>query len=84
MGLLRYLSDKKHFTRKCTVFPNHPWDPKEKSREGVVVWVPATMAELIKSAEELLRCSGSRMLSVDGGRILDVGLISDSQKLYLV
>ncbi|WOL06611.1 potassium channel KOR1-like isoform X1 [Canna indica] len=76
--------DKKQLQKKCTVFPFHPWGPKEKRKEGVTMWIPQNMEELIKSAEELLNCSGSRILSEDGGRILDVGMICDNQKLYFV
>ena len=66
------------------MFPFHPWDPKEKRKEGVVLWVPLTMEELIESSQELLNCSGSRILSEEGGRISDVAMICDNQKLYLV
>lgn len=66
------------------MFPFHPWDPEEKRREGVVLWIPHTVEELIKSSNELLNCSGSRILSEDGGSISDAAMISDNQKLYLV
>ncbi|KAG6619781.1 hypothetical protein I3842_Q081600 [Carya illinoinensis] len=39
--------------KKCTVFPFHPWDPKEERREGVVLWVPQSIQDLIKAAREL-------------------------------
>lgn len=45
------ITDKLH-PKKCTVFPFHPWDPKENRRHGIMVWVPHTMEELIKSAAE--------------------------------
>lgn len=77
------LTDKMHL-RKCTVFPCHPWGDKETKREGIVLRVPQTMDELIQSAQEHLKCSSTSILSEDGGRILDVGLIFDNQKLYLV
>ncbi|MQL96094.1 hypothetical protein Taro_028770 [Colocasia esculenta] len=70
--------------RRCTVFPFHPWDPKEKRREGIMLWIPHTMEELIKASKEHLKCSGSHLLSEDGGRILDIDMISDGQKLYMV
>jgi hypothetical protein len=69
---------------KCTVFPFHPWDPKEKRREGVVLWVPQTIEELVKAAMEHLKSSGGYLLSENGGKILDVNMISHDQKLFLV
>ncbi|KAI3911937.1 hypothetical protein MKW92_035687 [Papaver armeniacum] len=71
--------------RKCTVFPFHPWDPKEKRKEGVVLWVPTSVDELISMASEHLQFSdGSHILSEDGGKILDIEMIHDDQKLHLV
>lgn len=78
-----YQTDKMH-PRKCTVFPFHPWGPSERKREGIVIWVPQTMDKLIQSAQEHLKCSGTSILSEDGGRILEADMISDNQKLYLV
>jgi CCR4-NOT transcriptional regulation complex NOT5 subunit len=69
---------------KCTVFPFHPWDPKEKRREGDVLWVPQTIEELVKAAMEQLKSSGGYLLSENGGKILDVNMISHDQKLFLV
>ncbi|XP_050219146.1 potassium channel SKOR-like isoform X2 [Mercurialis annua] len=69
---------------KCTVFPFHPWDPIEKRKSGVVLWVPQTMEELVKAAMEQLKCSSNCILSEDGGKILDIDMINDAQKLYLV
>ncbi|RZC59957.1 hypothetical protein C5167_021708, partial [Papaver somniferum] len=40
--------------RKCTVFPFHPWDPKEKRKEGVVLWIPTSVDELIRMAPSVL------------------------------
>ncbi|KAF9671269.1 hypothetical protein SADUNF_Sadunf12G0029800 [Salix dunnii] len=69
---------------KCTVFPFHPWDPKEKRRDGVVLWVPQTIEELVNAAMEELKSSGGYILSENGGKILDVNMISHDQKLFLV
>eukprot|EP00257_Ricinus_communis_P028191 XP_025015605.1 potassium channel SKOR isoform X3 [Ricinus communis] len=69
--------------RKCTVFPFHPWDPIEK-RNGVVLWVPQTMEELVKVAMEQLKSSSNCILSEDGGKIVDASMINDGQKLFLV
>ncbi|XP_042480826.1 LOW QUALITY PROTEIN: potassium channel SKOR-like, partial [Macadamia integrifolia] len=77
------IRDKMH-TRKCTVFPFHPWYPKEKRRPGIVLWIPHTIQELIEMAAEQLKYSdASCILSEDGGQILDVDIIYDGQKLYL-
>eukprot|EP00262_Sarcandra_glabra_P012106 TRINITY_DN3049_c0_g1_i1.p1 TRINITY_DN3049_c0_g1~~TRINITY_DN3049_c0_g1_i1.p1 ORF type:complete len:183 (+),score=36.16 TRINITY_DN3049_c0_g1_i1:488-1036(+) len=70
--------------KKCTVFPFHPWDSEAKRREGVVLWIPRTLEELIKSSEEQLKCSYTCILSEDGGKIQDIDMICDGQKLYLV
>ncbi|KAJ4835812.1 hypothetical protein Tsubulata_031355 [Turnera subulata] len=70
--------------RKCTVFPFHPWDQLEKRREGAVLWVPPTIEELVKAAMEQLKTHHGVILSENGGRILDVNMISDDQKLFLV
>ncbi|XP_038725623.1 potassium channel SKOR-like isoform X2 [Tripterygium wilfordii] len=70
--------------RKCTVFPFHPWDTKER-REGVVLWVPQTIEELVEAAMEQLQCSSCCViLSEDGGKIVDMQMIKDEQKLFLV
>ncbi|KAH9680112.1 Potassium channel SKOR [Citrus sinensis] len=76
--------DKKH-PRKCTVFPFHPWDEKVHRRHGIVLWVPHNIEELIKLAVDKLDFPGGHsMLSEDGGKILDVDMINDGQKLYLI
>ncbi|CAN6466761.1 unnamed protein product [Victoria cruziana] len=74
----------KQWRKKCTVLPFHPWAPKEKRREGIVMWIPDTLDELIETASEKLNCSASRLLSEDGGKILELDMISDNQRLYLV
>ncbi|KAI9174634.1 hypothetical protein LWI28_020378 [Acer negundo] len=72
--------------RKCTVFPYHPWDPKEERRQGVVLWVPQVLEELINEAKEQLKhLAGSCiLLSENGGKIIDINMISDDQMLFLV
>ncbi|CAA6664280.1 unnamed protein product [Spirodela intermedia] len=52
---------------RCTVFPFHPWGPREGRREGIVMWVPRSIEELVKAAQEKLGCSGWRILSRTGG-----------------
>ncbi|KAH9605867.1 hypothetical protein KSS87_001491 [Heliosperma pusillum] len=77
--------DKVH-TKKCTVFPFHPWGPENEKRPGVVLWVPQTMNELVVSSSKELDkiSSNSCILSEDGGRIIDVDMIDHGQKLYLI
>ncbi|GMH05152.1 hypothetical protein Nepgr_006992 [Nepenthes gracilis] len=78
--------DRKHpRKRKCTVFPFHPQEPKERRQHGMVLWVPTTVDELIKiAAEKLDFPSGSCILSEYGGKILDVDMIDNAEKLYLI
>lgn len=48
-----------------------------------MIWVPKTMKELINSAEQQFKYSGSCILSEEGGKIPDVDLIVDGQRLYM-
>ncbi|KAM1132750.1 hypothetical protein FF1_047096 [Malus domestica] len=80
------ITDKMH-PKKCTVYPFHPWESREGRRPGIVLWVPSTIGELIGTAGEQLEFSSSGsgiILTEDAGKILDVDLINDGQKLYLV
>lgn len=61
------------------MFPYHPRDPLENRNEGVMLWIPHTIEELINSSQELLNCSVSRLISEKGGKILPVGSITDDQ-----
>ncbi|KAF9664138.1 hypothetical protein SADUNF_Sadunf17G0125000 [Salix dunnii] len=75
---------EKVLSKKCTIFPFHPRDPEEQRRPGVVLWVPNTMEELVKEASEQLQFpDGSCILTEDAGKILDVKMIDEGQKLYL-
>ncbi|GJU06175.1 potassium channel SKOR, partial [Tanacetum coccineum] len=79
-------TDKMH-PRKCTVYPFHPWERKENSRFGVVVWIPRTTDELIKTAAEQLKLHirpTCCIVTEDAGKILDVDMVIDGQKLYLI
>ncbi|XP_009147314.1 potassium channel SKOR isoform X1 [Brassica rapa] len=74
----------KVYKKKCTVYSSHPNDSKEKRRRGIVLWVPKSIEELVRSAAEQLNFpEASCVLSEDEGKIIDVELISDGQKLYL-
>jgi potassium channel len=79
--------DKVH-PRRCSVFPYHPWQARRKKKEGVVLWIPHTVEGLVASAQEKLGVRGHvsqlRLLSEDGARVLDVDMVNDGQKLYLV
>lgn len=74
--------------KKCTVYPFHPWEPKEHRKDGIVLRVPSTIDTLIQEAAEFLKCSTDDaqfcILSEDAGKILNVDLIDNDQKLYLV
>lgn len=72
-------------TKKCTVFPFHPWKAKHSDCYGVILWVPRTIDELIETAAKQLKCShNSFIVSEDAGKLFDVDMITDGQKLYLV
>ncbi|KAL8200265.1 hypothetical protein R6Q57_011604 [Mikania cordata] len=80
------ITDKMH-PRKCTVYPFHPWDRKDISRFGVVVWIPRTIDELIKVSSEQLKLNDHPTFCIvteDAGKVLDVDMITDGQKLYLI
>lgn len=71
--------------KKCTVFPFHPEESKDVKKPGVVLWVPGSVEELVKTGSEQLSLpSGSFILTEDGGKIIDVDTINDGQKLYLI
>ncbi|KAJ6684193.1 POTASSIUM CHANNEL SKOR-LIKE [Salix viminalis] len=75
---------EKVLPKKCTIFPFHPRGPEEQRRPGVVLWVPDTMEELVKEASEQLQFpDGFCILTEDAGKILDVKMIDEGQKLYL-
>ncbi|PKI54418.1 hypothetical protein CRG98_025205 [Punica granatum] len=79
------IADKVPLKKKCTMFPFHPWESLDRRRHGVVLWVPGTVEELIRTAAEQLQCpTAPCILSEDAGKITDVDMISDGQKLYLI
>ncbi|VAI72669.1 unnamed protein product [Triticum turgidum subsp. durum] len=79
-------SGNKIHQRLCSVFPCHPLNTDAKRKEGVMLWIPHTMNELIRSAQEKLGLSGSRLrlLCEDGAAVQEVDMVIDGQKLYLV
>lgn len=49
------------------------------------MWVPRSIEELIDVAQKQLQLpDGTCILSEDGGRILEVDMVTDGQKLYLI
>ncbi|KAK4776250.1 hypothetical protein SAY87_024211 [Trapa incisa] len=84
-GCSHEITDKINPKIKCTVFPFHPLETKDHKRYGVVLWVPNTLEELIKIAAEHLELpAASYVLSEDAGKITNVDMISDGQKLFLI
>lgn len=66
------------------MYSSHPNDAKEKRRRGIVLWVPRRIEELVRTAAEQLNVpEASCIVSEDEGKIIDVDLINDGQKLYL-
>ncbi|EOA19218.1 hypothetical protein CARUB_v100041251mg, partial [Capsella rubella] len=75
--------------RKCTVFPFHPREAKEerKRKHGVMVWIPSDLQTLILTAAQELGLSDEDsfvILSEDQGRVTDIDMISNEQKLYMI
>lgn len=67
------------------MFPFHPHEEPSR-KHGVVVWLPSDLQKLVEIAAQELRLSNEAsfvILSEEGGRIIDVDMISDGQKLYL-
>ncbi|XP_065850069.1 potassium channel SKOR-like [Euphorbia lathyris] len=80
------ITEKTQYRKKCTIYPFHPWGPKEEKRAGIVLWVPHSMEELVKEAVENLKLTEEYncIVSEDVGQIIDVEMIGDGQKLYLI
>jgi len=68
----------------CTVFPFHPWTPREKRRNGLVMWVPETIEALLQATAQHFGYVGTMVLTEDAGEVLNVDLIQHNQKLYIV
>lgn len=75
---------RKQEDKRCTVFPYHPWAPREKRMHGIVMWVPQTIEELLDAAAKQFGFCGTCLLTEDAGEILHVDLIQDNQKLHVV
>lgn len=73
--------------KKCTIYPFQPWEPKDQNKFGIVLWVPDSIDELMKTAADHLKLDlspASCIITEDSGKVLDVDFITDGQKLYLV
>lgn len=75
--------------RKCTVFPFHPHEAEQElsRKHGVVVWIPSDLQKLVVTAAQELGLSDEAsfvILSKEEGRITDIDMISEGQKLYLI
>lgn len=82
-----YLMTDKMHPRKCTVYAFHPWEEKDKITCGVVLWIPRTTEQLIRTAAEQLKLESYDtccIVTEDAEKILDVDMILDGQKLYLI
>ncbi|XP_024014683.1 potassium channel GORK isoform X2 [Eutrema salsugineum] len=81
------LQEERIKRRKCTVFPFHPREAEDERRKhGVVLWIPSDLQKLVVNAAQELELSDEAsfvILSEDEGRITDIDMISDGQKLYL-
>nr|KAJ0217003.1 hypothetical protein LSAT_V11C300126990 [Lactuca sativa] len=67
------IRDKMH-PRKCTVYAFHPWEEKDKSTCGVVLWIPRTTEQLIRTAAEQLKLESYDtccIVTEDAEKILD-------------
>lgn len=81
-----FKTDEKFERRKCTVFPFHPHEEPSR-KHGVMVWLPRDLQKLVETAAQELGISNEVpfvILSEEGGRITDIDMISDGQKLYLI
>ena len=88
MGVYFVVTDRKA-GRKCTIYPFQPWElPKDQNKYGVVLWVPDTIDELIETAVDHLKLDLSPnsciIVTADAGKIVDVDMIANGQKLYLI
>lgn len=75
--------------KRCTVYAFQPWEePKDQNKFGVVLWVPDTTDELMKTAADHLKLdlplASCILVTKDLGKIVDVEIIIDGQKLYLI
>ncbi|CAI9785063.1 unnamed protein product [Fraxinus pennsylvanica] len=60
--------------RRCTVFPRKPWGYREER----------SIEDIETAKEKLNFTSGCFILSGIGGKIVNISIVSDDEKLYLV
>ncbi|KAI3798631.1 hypothetical protein L1987_33909 [Smallanthus sonchifolius] len=74
--------------KRCTIYPFQPWEPKDQNKLGIVLWVPDSIDELTETAADHLNLdlppTSCIIITEDAGKIADVDMITDGQKLYLV
>ena len=70
--------------RRCTVFACFPWKCKEERGFGVVLKVPLTILELLCRASQHFGCKYTHVVNEDMGEILDIELIRDLDKVFVV
>ncbi|KAK9062199.1 hypothetical protein SSX86_019385 [Deinandra increscens subsp. villosa] len=75
--------------KRCTIYPFQPWEPKDQNKFGIVLWVPDSIDELMNTAVDHLKLdlpptASCIIITEDAGKISDVEMINDGQKLYLI
>nr|XP_043633382.1 potassium channel SKOR-like [Erigeron canadensis] len=74
--------------KRCTVYPFQPWEEsKDQNKYGVVLRVPDTIDELMKTAAEYLKLDllpTSCIITKEKGQIVNADIIKDEEKLYLI
>ncbi|KAK1410666.1 hypothetical protein QVD17_37204 [Tagetes erecta] len=74
--------------KKCTIYAFQPWEQKDQSKLGIVLWVPDSIDELMKTAADHLKLdldpTSCIIVTEDAGQVSDVDMINDGQKLYLI
>ena len=70
--------------RRCTVFACFPWKCKEERGFGVVLKVPHIILELLCRASQHFGCTYTHVVNEDMGEILDIELIRDLDKVFVV
>ncbi|PWA67392.1 Ankyrin repeat-containing protein [Artemisia annua] len=82
--LIKLLEEVKYL--QLPEFPSSSQEPSGQPSLGIVLWVPDTIDELMKTTSDHLKLElphASCIITEDVGRILDVDMITDGQKLYL-
>ncbi|KAL3697194.1 hypothetical protein R1sor_011270 [Riccia sorocarpa] len=70
--------------RRCTVFPFHPWTPRNLRALGKVEWVPGTIDEIFDISFHEFGKQATKVLNQDCGEITSTDFIGDLEKIYVV